>query len=248
MNNQGLSLFHAVSKLKTTKVKKLIHKGADVNERNKLGLPLISAFVSDDSVWNNPKLCDKGLEILQVLLTSGVNVDARTLDGLDLSPLALAAMHNNHRVIDLILASGTDGDARDNLGHTPLHWAAKIGCADAIAIMLKRGCDPLVENNDGASPLKLARLENKEECVTLLERAVKRREKYEREDLGEGEDNNDVCDEVESDQSMESLAKENMLLQQQLSSQHDKIAILERVLQDLKDDESSGCSSDMSNI
>lgn len=44
-------------------------------------------------------------------------------------------------------------EAIDDEGHTPLHWAASIGNANMIHLLISKGANPLVVNNFGLNPL-----------------------------------------------------------------------------------------------
>ena len=69
------------------------------------------------------------------------------------------------------LASGavSDIDGRDADGWTALHWAARRGSSEAIALLLAHGADPrLTTWNDGRSALHLAAPSNSALCVQQI--------------------------------------------------------------------------------
>ncbi|KAK4205109.1 hypothetical protein QBC40DRAFT_271721 [Triangularia verruculosa] len=60
-------------------------------------------------------------------------------------------------------------NARDANGWTPLHWAARRGNSDAVAILLAHGADPfLLTDNDNRSPLHLAAQSSSALCIKQL--------------------------------------------------------------------------------
>lgn len=83
------------------------------------------------------------------------------------TPLHFAAADGNPEVLTALLEAGADLHAADRDGDTPLHWAVlsplveSMGgnperAAVAVALLVAAGCDPLVANERGASPLVLA--------------------------------------------------------------------------------------------
>ena len=48
-------------------------------------------------------------------------------------------------------------NARDNDGRTPLHEATRWGRVEIVKLLLERGADPLIAENDGLIPSKYAR-------------------------------------------------------------------------------------------
>lgn len=114
-------------------------------------------------------------EACSVLLSMSANPKATTDVGA--TPLHLVASYVTNpttpvaKVIDLLLDHGVDVDARDEMGYTPLHRAAKNGSPRAFAALLKRGADPSARANDGVTPLHLAakcRSENSTAIAVLL--------------------------------------------------------------------------------
>ncbi|MEO6774297.1 MAG: ankyrin repeat domain-containing protein, partial [Kofleriaceae bacterium] len=54
----------------------------------------------------------------------------------------LAALRGNTATLALLLDHGAEIDAQGALGMTPLMWAAQMGRADTVALLLARGADP----------------------------------------------------------------------------------------------------------
>ena len=59
------------------------------------------------------------------------------------------------------LSGGADVMARDELGWTPLHWAASSGTSDNIEVLLAVGADAKAKSTDGKTPWDLVQ-ENEE--------------------------------------------------------------------------------------
>ena len=59
--------------------------------------------------------------------------------------------------IACLIAAGADPNAADISGVTPLHRAVRTRCAAAVSALLDLGADVRRKNNDGSTPLVLAR-------------------------------------------------------------------------------------------
>ena len=60
-------------------------------------------------------------------------------------------------------------DARDGAGYAALHYAARAGHAEVVALLLRAGADPNATTcAGGASPLHRAAYMGREECVGML--------------------------------------------------------------------------------
>ncbi|CAD7699125.1 unnamed protein product [Ostreobium quekettii] len=91
------------------------------------------------------------MSIVEVLLTSGVNVNARNKE--KFTALHLACMTEQDQVIRLLLNSGAKVDVRAQNGATPLLVAAELGYPKAVEELLRKR--PLVDaqNKDQATAL-----------------------------------------------------------------------------------------------
>jgi len=67
--------------------------------------------------------------------------------------LFVAARNGDLIKVQTLLENGADPNAKDNAGHTPLHWAAHLGHVEIVELLLERGANPNAEDNYGSTPL-----------------------------------------------------------------------------------------------
>jgi ankyrin repeat protein len=70
--------------------------------------------------------------------------------------------------VDLLLCSGSNINALDYSGSTPLHYAAARGHQNALLLLLHSGAMINIPDNDGNTPLHLASNNGHEMCVKAL--------------------------------------------------------------------------------
>ena len=58
-------------------------------------------------------------------------------------------------VVELLLKSGADPNARDETGNTPLHWALLYRDPQLISLLIENGACVYLENNEGQSVMRL---------------------------------------------------------------------------------------------
>ncbi len=69
-----------------------------------------------------------------------------------------AALHGSVDQVRTFLDRGVSPNARHPRdGKTPLHWAARQGHVDVVRLLLSRGANVNARDNDGSTPLRLAR-------------------------------------------------------------------------------------------
>jgi rhodanese-related sulfurtransferase len=102
-------------------------------------------------------------DIVDLLITAGVEVNARNADGNNALWLACVGSHLD--IIDMLVAAGIDIDNRNDNGATALMYAASSGKAAIVERLLAKGADVAAETLDGFSALDLA---GTIECLTLL--------------------------------------------------------------------------------
>ena len=87
----------------------------------------------------------------------------------DETALFRAAQFNRTDVIRLLLQKGADVNKRDNIGNTPVHWAAWNNSTEAIAVLIEHGASINITNDEGNKPIDVARRFEKEAAVRMLE-------------------------------------------------------------------------------
>lgn len=90
--------------------------------------------------------------------------------GFDMPPLISAVLSRHSEQVRLLLVGGADTSAMDHLGHNPLHYAAMMGNAEIVLLLLEHGAQIDAKSNSYSFPstaLRLALL-IKEETVSKL--------------------------------------------------------------------------------
>jgi ankyrin repeat protein len=134
----------------------LIDNGFDINQPTRAG----STYLNDAALKGQGKM-------VALLLARGARLEARGENGE--SPLHDAALGGNPEVITLLLDHGAAIDALDReSGATPLMIAASLGRAGAVAVLLRRGANPLLRDHAGHTALDRAREAQNSDVVNLL--------------------------------------------------------------------------------
>ncbi len=150
----------AVVRGRTELVRILIEAGFDVNRPTASG----STYLHDAALKGQRKTA-------QLLLDRGAKIDA--LDRHGATPLHNAALGGYAEVIGLLLDRGAAVDARDQEeGATALMLAAGLGRVSAVALLLRRGANPMLKDRAGRTALDLARETEDDQTVKLLESAL----------------------------------------------------------------------------
>lgn len=127
-NNGTPPLLVALKKGYTVIAKILLTSGADVNERDKIGLtPLMVACGKSTSGYR---------EIAETLIKKGAQVNVR--DALGYTPLLLALSGGTLEIAELLIHKGADLSVRTRKGETPLSLAERARCADIVALLLSK--------------------------------------------------------------------------------------------------------------
>jgi len=121
-------------------VELLINKGADVKARNNSGLTSLN--LAEDG---------EKLDVMKLLVNKLATLD-------NITPLYAAIKYGTSKAVKLFIE--TDVNANHNKDETLLHYAAKVGNLDVMRLLLGKGIDVNVKQNDGTTPLHLASLYN----------------------------------------------------------------------------------------
>jgi ankyrin repeat protein len=115
------------------------------------------------------------LEMVQVLLEYGVEVDAQ--NSYCSTPLSLASRgcHDDPRVVRLLIERGADpnprgskGFKRGSKGFTPLHYALERGTIEIARVLIEHHASVEVKDDEGRTPLDVASEERREEIKKTL--------------------------------------------------------------------------------
>jgi ankyrin repeat protein len=149
-------LIRAASFGGTNVVKVLLAKGANVDARDDRGMTALIAAACDCAIVDMPDTLDS----VKLLLQKGANVNAKDKEGR--TALMMAAGWGRADIMRLLLEKGASIDAKDFHGNTALLLLASGSAAPtagATALLLSRGANLEVRNNDGAYPLDSLRFE-----------------------------------------------------------------------------------------
>ncbi|KAK7476330.1 hypothetical protein BaRGS_00032448 [Batillaria attramentaria] len=95
--------------------------------------------------------CAKGfLELVQLLIHKGANVNART--SYNSTPLIAAADRNRYQVMRCLVQNGADVNAQTSNGDTACHLAAYRGHLEAVKLLVEVGADLDLTNNKFRTP------------------------------------------------------------------------------------------------
>lgn len=156
-------LWDAISSNNIGKAKTLIALGADVNQKNRYGNPIIHHAVSGGNA-----------ELVELLISKGAVVNAK-------GQFDRVALHyaNKKGMAAILLTHGAIVDAPTNYGETPLHWAAQgvnglgkqVDLVEFANVLIAHGADVNRKTGKGRSykaPLNYAAESNNIPVAKLL--------------------------------------------------------------------------------
>ena len=156
-------LHYATKKSDLHIVKLLIAKGAQINAKDKDSrTPLFGAVHTS-------------LKIVKAIVQSGADVNAKDLYGYTPLIWAAASRDADSAIIDFLISAGANVNSRGWRGRTPLHWAAAKGNAGVARLLLRKGADLKIMDDDKSTALDLAVMtrDNDETVEVLMEAGAK---------------------------------------------------------------------------
>jgi ankyrin repeat protein len=111
--------------------------------------------------------------VVRLLLKNKADVSLSGVFHTDFSTPGAEAIHGaawggHIDVVDLLIASGADPNARDSNGWTALHWSAWKNHPEVAKVLLKKGALASHINKQGKTAMELVSVENKPEWSRLL--------------------------------------------------------------------------------
>ena len=142
----------------------LVEAGADLNLVDMAGHSALHLALSNAST---------GVELCNYLLDAGA--DPLLVDRRGCSGLHYAARGSKLTALQSILKRAPDLDASDNLGWTPLHWAAASTrvSTQVVQALLSEGCNKDLRDKNGDTAQDLATKFNNTKIIALLNNHTK---------------------------------------------------------------------------
>ncbi len=135
----------------------LHHNGSSVEPRGLFeNTPLDSAALYGD------------LEMVQVLLGYGVDVNVQSNGGITPLEFASRDLRNDPRVAQLLIEHGADPNIRCMGGFTPLHSALSDGRIEVARLLIEHGASVEAMDDDGETPLDVASEGHRAEIIKFL--------------------------------------------------------------------------------
>ena len=194
VDNDGKTpLIWAIISRNTQTVSLLVEAGANVNQPDIKGASPLIYSLTQSSPDITRKLIDSGAEvdvvlkksnmntlilaamqgdtyIIQALINKGIDVNSTTTAGV--TPLLAAIVTNKKAAAKLLLASGARLNDKDKVGRSAIFYSANAKIDPEIAQMLiEKGADINVMDNNGFTPLSLAAARGNTEAVKVLIKA-----------------------------------------------------------------------------
>ncbi|KAM1044180.1 hypothetical protein ACFX2J_035156 [Malus domestica] len=108
------------------------------------------------------------VEGLKAALASGADKDEEDSEGR--TALHFACGYGEVKCAQVLLEAGARVDALDKNKNTALHYAAGYGRKECVALLLENGAAVTLQNMDGKTPIDVAKLNNQNDVLKLLEK------------------------------------------------------------------------------
>jgi len=155
----GLDVFEATALGKLDKLSRVLDIEPDsVNDWSPDGfqpLHLAAFFAQPDA--------------LRLLLERGGHVGIHSKNALNVRAIHCAAAGRSLDCVRTLLERGSDPNARQAGGFTPLHAAAQNGAAEMVKALLSKGADRTLRTDDGKAALDFAKEKGHADVISILE-------------------------------------------------------------------------------
>jgi len=110
------------------------------------------------------------VDALKELIEAGADLDDKDEEGR--SALHFACGYGEVKCAEALLEAGANVDATDKNNNTALHYSAGYGRKDIVQLLIDSGANCTLRNLDGKTPTDVAKLNNEEAVVAILEKDV----------------------------------------------------------------------------
>lgn len=149
-------IFHAYEHKKYNTLEVLLNNGADPNEKDENGVPMLNTAATDHDM--------KALGILLRCDKTDINIT----DSENCNAALHAAKRNRGDVLVLLIHHKIDINHADKVGATPLMHAALANARKCIELLVKNGAKLNERDADGLTALNYALLGNDKKCIDYL--------------------------------------------------------------------------------
>lgn len=168
----GNDLIQAAKKGDINEVRRLISEGANVNAKDNDGWTPLHWAVKNNHSTTAEVLLDNGAGLI-TFESFQEHYVWRKYQEIETehckNSLHLAARLGNLEAVEDLLGKGADVNAQNDIGKTPLHFAAENGYKEVVEALLdKDGIDVNAKDNDGKTPLHFAADNGHKEVVEVL--------------------------------------------------------------------------------
>eukprot|EP00096_Caligus_rogercresseyi_P000256 TRINITY_DN10653_c0_g1_i1.p1 TRINITY_DN10653_c0_g1~~TRINITY_DN10653_c0_g1_i1.p1 ORF type:complete len:1071 (-),score=319.10 TRINITY_DN10653_c0_g1_i1:387-3599(-) len=131
-----------------------------------------------EAAIDSKSMCDL-LQVIGEAHTHGVDIT----DPLPSSEFAETSLHyaishetgQSLHVVDFLVQNSTSLDRQTREGNTPLHYCVIQNQTESMRLLLRSGANPSIENNNGKTPLSIAKERSHKLCEELLQHALHRK-------------------------------------------------------------------------
>jgi ankyrin repeat protein len=108
------------------------------------------------------------LEIVDLLVTLGAQIDSPSRNQLHATPLQSATAAGHINIVRMLLEHGADPNVSEAGGFTPLQTASASGNTDLVRLLMEHGASLDAQADNGKTALQMAQENGHSEIVELL--------------------------------------------------------------------------------